>query len=441
MSGAALAFLPLVSLIVTFAFVSVSDVLRYHVSLGTSALRASVFDAVGVGKAHNTLTGNENVDLIHHSTPFYVLNLERSKTRLDYMRQMFQTYMKDEKFEFIPVKAIDYKNDTHMARYLGVDRADMAKHISTICEPNTSPAQLFSFFKAMAIAYKQNRTYAVLVDDDISFEFVPHWTKSISQIAEEVSAKDPDWEIVRLGYTIGEHGGNGGRTAYMVLQEWKSMYPNLPAVMRWHSNMTAFSSGSQASGSVYGSHATMYSFKALERFALRHVNFNQPPAPDAKDLGEHFTNAFGVDHFAATGTCVTDRYLRRIKLNDYIATPPLFTYRLAEGSHGHRTGKQMSVNEHVNNHLRARSFAEQFVAEALELLHSSPKAIPAYKWERELASAGEISALQVQGEEPPRLSKWDFLGVFHQNCVLRFNTLICEPKSYPSFRDFRLTDS
>lgn len=370
----------------------------------------------------------------------YAVNLKRAPDRLDYMKRMFNKYMNQSDLELVPVNAVDFNDKEATARYLGVQPSKIRDHVSTLCEPNTSIAPLLTYFKALGIAYQQNREYAIVADDDVSFAFVPHWPESVHQLIEKLTAEDPDWEMVRLAYTIGEHAGNGSRTAYMVLQEWKSKYPNLPSTMKWYNNVTSFSTTTMASGSVYGTIATLFSRRAIARFAVELVNFNRPPSSNAADPGENFTSAFGPKHFALGGSCVIDRWFRRIQVNEYIATPPLFTYRLAEGSLGHRSGKNARINEHAHNHLRARAFAEQFVGESVELLHASPRMVPSFAWEIERASEKELSALVVQGQEAPRFSLFSFLKLFQQQCVIRFNSLLCEPRNYPALRDFRPSD-
>lgn len=322
----------------------------------------------------------------------YYMNLDRSPGRRDYTEQMFKKYLSETDYDFIRVAGVDMRNTTSLRNALGLDPSqDVEDHIRSLC-PKGSFGPTVTYFTAMARAYEDGHDIALIMEDDASFEFVPHWPKTIRELAAEITAADPDWEAVRLSYIAAPVL----RGAHLVLQEWKSQYPNLPAFQKWK-NLAAMKRlrlhkgnvRTALAGPLYDTLSILWSRKGLRRLVSEHVVLNgKVPA----HVGHPNPYIVKFDHkdFKKAESCTIDIYLNKVDLNQYIATPPYFTFRLAEGSLGQRgSGKDRVINDHSQIHGDARLFATQFNNEAMELRYFPPSSLGQFKWETESIEAME----------------------------------------------------
>lgn len=320
------------------------------------------------------------------SVGVYYMNLERSPQRRNYTERMFRKYLSGADYELIRVNAVDQSNTTQVRRVFGLGPSDdVEKHIHSICEATGAIGPTLTYLRAMARAYDDDRDIALIMEDDASFEFVPSWSKTVRELATELTAIDPDWEVIRLSYIAAPAIGGG---AIFVLQEWKSQYPHLPAFKKWQNpaemkrlKLNNRNVHTALAGRLFDTVANLWSRKGLERFTSEYVDLNNRTDAGFMDPEDRYIIKFGRKHFNEAKTCTIDLYLNAIMLNEYITTPPYFTYRLAEGSQGHRTkGKDLIINDHARAHITARLFATQFNVEATELQYFPPSSLGQFKW-------------------------------------------------------------
>lgn len=109
---------------------------------------------------------------------FYI-NLERHKTRR----------------EFIEGQLI--KNNIYASRIEGVDGSNSLPKV--ICsDSKITPYEIactLSHLKAIVTAYSEGNESAIIFEDDVSFQLVPYWDTTVSQL---IAAAPSDWEILHL---------------------------------------------------------------------------------------------------------------------------------------------------------------------------------------------------------------------------------------------------
>lgn len=316
------------------------------------------------------------------AVPTYYVNLERSTDRRAYMEHMFEKYFDPEEYKVTRINAVDLSNMTDIGNILGLSpTVDTGQYLDSFCKNRGEVALTLSHFKAMASAYEDEVPFALIMEDDASFEFVPWWPVTIKQLVNELTAKDPAWDTIRLAY-LSHH-------SFMtrLIQRWKASFPRLPALVRWYGSgpldwawwWLAGEAGSGA-GPFYGCVATVYSRKALSKITSKHVVLHARPNDNPNDPFYRYGFRYSKKDVKYKDLCVIDQDLNHMGLKQYIAIPPYFTYRLAEKSLGTRTkGKPQRINDQVEKHLNSRAWSTRLFMEFLELQNSLPERLPRYE--------------------------------------------------------------
>lgn len=143
----------------------------------------------------NNNTGNRLTDL----PKFYVINMKRSVDRLTYINNLFNKYG----IKYQIVEAIDGKNDD-------VDKYCAIKHtrgnhikLENGVYNDAILATIISHLKAIetfANDVTNTDDYAIIVEDDIAFDFCDYWDISFNDI---IRTAPSDWEIIQLVYGRG----------------------------------------------------------------------------------------------------------------------------------------------------------------------------------------------------------------------------------------------
>jgi GR25 family glycosyltransferase involved in LPS biosynthesis len=120
--------------------------------------------------------------LLKQSPKFYYINLIRSSERKDRMERLFQEY----ELEYERIDAID-----------GDKLDDWDERLSKYEQACT-----LSHLKAIQTFYESDRETAIICEDDLSFEFVPYWKKSLSLVIRDAPQ---DCDILLLGYIVLPH--------------------------------------------------------------------------------------------------------------------------------------------------------------------------------------------------------------------------------------------
>lgn len=324
--------------------------------------------------------------------PVYYINLDRSVDRRVYMEAMFQKYLDETNFRVTRIPAVDLKNEDDIADLLGIPHDSVTEQIRKFCDPYSLIALTLTHFKAMAKAQEDNVDFAIVMEDDASFDLVPFWPKPLHQLVQEVQEKDPEWDAIRLQYTAGAYGQF---SSWRLFQDWKFTYPELPSVVRWRykSDDEIKKHAVAMQELTWSSVAILWSRKAIDRFVSSFVNVDGRSVPEYAQhdpLSRHTFN-FSKADVPEPSDCSYDSLLHTIPLREYYATPPYFCVRAAEGSTGVRTGDDHTINDHVETHLASRAFAIQFMLDSLELQHSKPQMLPVYQ-----LTAGKPSDSEAQ---------------------------------------------
>jgi len=130
---------------------------------------------------------NKNInDYLNCIDVIYWINLERSLNRRNEMTKLLSTIN-------IPsqrINAIDGKNisDENLYKNFNV----IQKHRSKI-----EYACLLSHLNSIKAFYDSSYNVALILEDDISTEYLTYWNKTICQIISEAPA---DWDIIMLNY-------------------------------------------------------------------------------------------------------------------------------------------------------------------------------------------------------------------------------------------------
>lgn len=121
--------------------------------------------------------GNNLQDLSKYRM-FYI-NLERHKTRREFIESQL------------------LKNNIYATRIEGVDGRNVLPRV--ICsDSKITPYEIactLSHLKAIITAYSEGDESAIIFEDDVSFQLVPYWDTTISQLVETAPS---DWEILHL---------------------------------------------------------------------------------------------------------------------------------------------------------------------------------------------------------------------------------------------------
>eukprot|EP01068_Selenidium_serpulae_P017540 Selendium_serpulae@DN6386_c3_g1_i1.p1 len=115
---------------------------------------------------------------------------------------------------------------------------------------------------------------------------------------------------------------------------YKESHPQIPTLKKWKSSK-------DHSGVLISAVAQVYSHKALARVARRFVSLRgrAPPRTELEhDPLSWYAFLLTPDGYQEPKDCPSDKMLIALDLNTYVATPPCFTYRYAEGTTSVRSG-------------------------------------------------------------------------------------------------------
>jgi len=122
----------------------------------------------------------------------YYINMKRSKDRKKHMESLF----KDPVFEGIPVTRIEAVDGT-------LEKADTYLEFhQTARNPYMMESEYgctISHFRAIHQFAMTDDPVALIVEDDLSTEFLPYWKKTIQQHIDDAP---PNWEILQLSYIL-----------------------------------------------------------------------------------------------------------------------------------------------------------------------------------------------------------------------------------------------
>lgn len=127
--------------------------------------------------------------------PIYVINLERSKSRYDYMKKQEKEYVL--KFTFI--KAIDGKKLKHLSNGVINFYNELPINYKTNFRNNNTLYELactLSHIKAIKTVYENKDKYALICEDDINFCLTPTWNENELDIIINNAPKD--WGVISL---------------------------------------------------------------------------------------------------------------------------------------------------------------------------------------------------------------------------------------------------
>jgi GR25 family glycosyltransferase involved in LPS biosynthesis len=122
----------------------------------------------------------------------YYINMDRSTDRDAHMRQVFE----DPIFQGIPVervKGIDGKQD-QVLDYLDFHMCSKNPRMM-----DTEYGCTLSHFRAIHQFAMTDDPIGLIVEDDLSTEFVPFWQKTVEEV---VAGAPPDWEVLQLSYIL-----------------------------------------------------------------------------------------------------------------------------------------------------------------------------------------------------------------------------------------------
>jgi GR25 family glycosyltransferase involved in LPS biosynthesis len=127
----------------------------------------------------------------------YVINLERSPHRKDFMEKQFTKYgITNYKF----VKAVDGKKVSNLTRDVYSDNSRVVKYNYDKNVTEYELACMLSHLVTIKNFLDTNNPYCLILEDDVTFDFLPHWKSSVQDVinfVETQTAKDP-WNIISL---------------------------------------------------------------------------------------------------------------------------------------------------------------------------------------------------------------------------------------------------
>ncbi len=129
--------------------------------------------------------------------PIYYINLDRSPDR----RENMESQLREFNLKATRIKAIDGKNNQGNIQQGIMDGVHYQNDFPKMTFGEI--ACTLSHLKAINQAYQDKHKYAIIMEDDVSFEFIPFWpTHIIQKLVEQAS---PSTGIIQLSW----FGGNG----------------------------------------------------------------------------------------------------------------------------------------------------------------------------------------------------------------------------------------
>ena len=125
----------------------------------------------------------------------YWINLDRSKDRFNSMTNILSTFP----VKNIRVPAIDGKKSTDDAIYSNYNL------INNITQPHRTKIEyacLLSHLTAIKQFSESNYEIALIMEDDISMDFIKYWNKSIEDVIKNAPK---NWDIIMLSYIINKN--------------------------------------------------------------------------------------------------------------------------------------------------------------------------------------------------------------------------------------------
>ena len=141
----------------------------------------------------NQLNQVNKLSKINGINKIYYINIKRSKLRNENMIHILNKFNIDyERFEGIDYK--DYENTT-LTQSLKSIYFNEKETINN--NTNSEYAVLSSHLNLLRKIENEENKYILILEDDVSLDFINYWDKSIEQIINEAPS---DWEIIMLNY-------------------------------------------------------------------------------------------------------------------------------------------------------------------------------------------------------------------------------------------------
>ena len=125
--------------------------------------------------------------LINGIDIIYWINLDRSKDRRIIMENMLKNIK-------VPNKRISASD----GKLLPNIKKNFIFNLSTSNQPPGVYGCLLSHLRAIQQFYESGKNIALILEDDISLDFMPYWNKNLSTI---ISQAPLDWDIIMMSYT------------------------------------------------------------------------------------------------------------------------------------------------------------------------------------------------------------------------------------------------
>jgi glycosyl transferase family 25 len=133
--------------------------------------------------------------------PIYYINLDRSIERRNLMENNLEKYgIKAKRISAIDGGNIERKYETDITPNLKEGEINGIKYVSE--HSNITTYELgctLSHLKAISQAYNDGNNLALIFEDDIGLDLIPHWKKTLPEIIERDFPTD--WNIVNLNPT------------------------------------------------------------------------------------------------------------------------------------------------------------------------------------------------------------------------------------------------
>ena len=143
----------------------------------------------------------DHIEKTHLSTPMegvsniYYVNMERSVDRKKHMEELFQ----DPMFRGIPIERVPAIDGTKESIEDSLDFYQCMKNPRMMA---TEYGCTLSHFRAIHQFAMTDDPVALIVEDDLSVEFIPYWKKSMKQW---IDGAPSDWEVIQLSYILFEY--------------------------------------------------------------------------------------------------------------------------------------------------------------------------------------------------------------------------------------------
>jgi GR25 family glycosyltransferase involved in LPS biosynthesis len=125
----------------------------------------------------------------------YYVNMERSIDRKKHMEELFQ----DPMFRGIPIEHVPAIDGTKESIEDSLDFYQCMKNPRMMA---TEYGCTLSHFRAIHQFAMTDDPVALIVEDDLSAEFIPYWKKSMKQW---IDGAPSDWEVIQLSYILFEY--------------------------------------------------------------------------------------------------------------------------------------------------------------------------------------------------------------------------------------------